>query len=98
MDLAWEITMGIKEQIMLMMGLMITPSASHHFNFSNPSTWHNLDYTYLSLSYSVDQNTLEDHSIINGYSGLSKASWIVPIKTKYSFGLSIAPYINQKLS
>ena len=75
----------------------ITPSASHHFNFSNPSTWHNLDYTYLSLSYSVDQNTLEDHSIINGYSGLSKAIWIVPIKTKYSFGLSIAPYINQKV-
>ena len=26
----------------------ITPSTSKHFNFSNPSTWHNLDYTHLS--------------------------------------------------
>ena len=76
---------------------ILAPSISDHFNFSNPSTWHNLKYTYLSLSYSADQNSHEDRSLVNGYSGLSNALWIVPIKAKYSFGLSIAPYINQKI-
>ncbi len=77
---------------------LLTPSISKDINFSNPSTWHNLKYTYLSLSYSVDQTTIENPSIINGYSGLSNALWIVPIKSKYSIGLSIAPFINQKVT
>ena len=36
--------------------------------------------------------------MINAYSGLSNALWIIPIKSKYSVGFSIAPYTNQKVN
>ncbi len=75
----------------------LAPSTLKNVNFSNPSTWHNLKFTYLSLSYSADQTSYENFSIANGYSGISNALWVIPIKSKYSFGLSISPYINQKV-
>jgi len=76
----------------------LAPSILKNVNFSNPSTWHNLKFTYLSLSYSADQTSFEDFSLVNAYSGLSNALWVIPIKSKYSIGLSISPYINQKVS
>ena len=77
---------------------ILAPSILKDVNFSNPSTWHNLKFTYLSLSYSADQTSFETFSLVNGYSGLSNALWIIPIKSRYSIGLSISPYINQKVS
>ena len=77
---------------------ILAPSLLKDVNFSNPSTWHNLKFTYLSLSYSADQTSFETFSLVNGYSGLSNALWIIPIKSRYSIGLSISPYINQKVS
>ncbi len=77
---------------------ILTPSASRDVNFSNPSTWHNLKFTYLSLSYSADQTSFENFSLVNAYSGLSNALWIIPIKSRHSIGLSISPYINQKVA
>ena len=76
----------------------LAPSTLKNVNFSNPSTWHNLKFTYLSLNYSADQTSYENFSIANGYSGISNALWVIPIKSRYSFGLSISPYINQKVS
>ncbi len=76
----------------------LTPSSSENINFSNPSTWHNFRYTFLSLSYSGSQNSLNDNQNINGYSGLSDALWIIPIKSKYALGFSLTPYLNQKVS
>ena len=76
----------------------LAPSILKNVNFSNPSTWHNLKFTYLSLSYSADQTSFENFSLANAYSGISNALWVIPIKSKYSFGLSISPYINQKVS
>jgi len=77
---------------------ILAPSILKDVNFSNPSTWHNLKFTYLSLSYSADQTSFETFSLVNGYSGLSNALWIIPIKSRYSIGLSISPYINQKVA
>ena len=77
---------------------LLSPSVSKNVNFSNPSTWHNLKFTYLSLSYSADRTTIETESLTNAYSGLSSALWIVPIKSKYSIGFSIVPYTNQKVN
>ena len=77
---------------------LLSPSVSQNVNFSNPSTWHNLKFTYLSLSYNVDNTSLESNSLINTYSGLSNALWIIPIKSKFSVGFSISPYINQKVN
>tara|TARA_B100002019_G_scaffold36382_1_gene30505 strand:+ start:308 stop:1579 length:1272 start_codon:yes stop_codon:yes gene_type:complete len=76
----------------------LAPSVLKNVNFSNPSTWHNLKFTYLSLSYSADQTSFENFSLANAYSGIPNALWVIPIKSKYSFGLSISPYINQKVS
>ena len=76
---------------------VLSPSILKDVNFSNPSTWHNLKFTFLSLSYSADQTSIETSQFFNGYSGLSNALWVIPIKSRYSFGLSIAPYINQKV-
>ena len=77
---------------------LLSPSVSQNVNFSNPSTWHNLKFTYLSTSYNVDNTSLESNSLINTYSGLSNALWIIPIKSKFSVGFSISPYINQKVN
>ena len=76
----------------------LSPSVSSSVNFSNPSTWHNLKFTYLSISYSADHTSLNTESLTNAYSGLSNALWIVPIKSKYSIGFSITPYMNQKIN
>ena len=76
----------------------LAPSMLKNVNFSNPSTWHNLKFTYLSLSYSADQTSFDNFSLTNAYSGISNALWVIPIKSKYSIGLSISPYINQKVS
>ena len=77
---------------------VLSPSILKDVNFSNPSTWHNLKFTYLSLSYSADQISFETLPLVNRYSGLSNALWIIPIKSRYSIGLSISPYINQKVA
>jgi len=76
----------------------LTPSFLKNVSLSNPSTWHNLNNTYLSLSYGGNQNSFTKSSTLNGYSGLSNASWIIPLKSKSSFGISLAPYSNQKIS
>ncbi len=77
---------------------LLSPTVSKNVNFSNPSTWHNLKFTYLSLSYSVNHTSLENKSLTNAYSDLSNALWIIPIKSKLSVGFSVSPYINQKVN
>ena len=52
----------------------------------------------MSLSYSGDENTISDLPLLNRYSGLSYASWIVPIKSKGSFGLALVPYADQRIT
>ena len=76
----------------------LSPSLYNKSSLSNPSTWHNLKFTYLSLSYNANDNSFKNKSIYNGYSSLSNAIWIIPIKSKSSFGISLSPYSNQKVS
>ena len=76
----------------------LTPSFQEKVSFSTPSTWHNLQFSYLSLSYSGNQNSLKNPSVINGYSSLSNAIWLIPIKSKSSFGFSLSPYIDQRVN
>jgi hypothetical protein len=76
----------------------LIPGFKSNVSLSNPSTWHHLKFTYLSLSYSGDENTILDLPLLNRYSGLSYASWIVPIKSKGSFGLTLVPYADQRIT
>ena len=75
----------------------LSSSFMDNVSISNPSTWQNLDYTYLSVSYSFDEALMKRNSSLNGYSNLSNISWIVPIKSKSSLGLSLAPYSDQRI-
>ena len=76
----------------------LVPGFQSNVSLSNPSTWHHLKYTHLSLSYSGDENTISELPLLNRYSGLSYASWIVPIKSKGSFGLALVPYADQRIT
>ena len=76
----------------------LSPSIMHGVSLGNPSSWHNLKFTYLSISYSGNDNKSKKLSNYNGQSSLSNAIWIVPIKSKSSFGISLSPYSDQKIS
>jgi len=76
---------------------ILAPSFQKNVSLTNPSTWHDLKYTFLSISYSLNQVQINTPSNINGYSSLSNVSWIIPIKSKTSFGISMAPYSDQRV-
>ena len=76
----------------------LTPAFQKEVSLSNPSTWHNLKFAYLSMSYSGNENLLNESSVMNGYSSLSNAIWVVPIKSNSSIGLSLSPYSDQRVS
>ena len=76
---------------------LLSPSFQRGVSLSNPSTWHNLKFTFLSLSYGGNENYLASKTSFNGYSSLSDAALIVPIKSKSSFGLSLRPYSDQRI-
>ena len=51
----------------------LAPSFQNNVSLTNPSTWHNLKFAYLSISYSGNENVFRTPSIVNGYSSLSNA-------------------------
>ena len=76
----------------------LAPAFQKNMSFSNPSTWHNLKFSYLSISYSGNESLINESSVSNGYSSLSNAIWVVPIKSNSSLGLSLSPYSDQRVS
>lgn len=74
----------------------LAPSFQKNVSITNPSTWHNLKFAYLSISYSGNENVIRTPSIVNGYSSLSNALWVVPIKSNSSIGFSLSPYSDQR--
>ena len=76
----------------------LSPSFKNNVALHNPSTWHNLNYTILSLSYSGNQNSQNHKNLTNGYSDLSNSLFIIPYKKIASIGIGISPYLNQMVS
>ena len=76
--------------------LGLVSSYRQNISLSNPTTWPNLKYTFLSLSYSGFESTLKNNSK-NGYSNLQSAQLIIPIKNKYAIGIELHPYSYQKI-
>ena len=76
--------------------LGLVSSYRQSVSLSNPTTWTNLKYTFLSLSYNGFESTLKNNSK-NGYSNLQSAHLIVPIKNRYSLGIELHPYSYQKI-
>ena len=75
--------------------LGLVSSYRQNVSLTNPTTWPNLKYTFLSLSYSGFESTLKNNSK-NGYSNLQSAQLIIPIKNKYALGIELHPYSYQK--
>ncbi len=76
--------------------LGLVSSYRQNISLSNPTTWPNLKYTFLSLSYNGFESTLKNNSK-NGYSNLQSAQLIIPIKNKYAIGIELHPYSYQKI-
>ena len=76
--------------------LGLVSSYRQNISLSNPTTWPNLKYTFLSLSYNGFESTLKNNSK-NGYSNLQSAQLIIPIKNKYALGIELHPYSYQKV-
>ena len=76
--------------------LGLVSSYRQNISLSNPTTWPNLKYTFLSLSYSGFESTLKNNSK-NGYSNLQSAQLIIPIRNKYALGIELHPYSYQKV-
>ncbi len=74
----------------------LLPSFKKDVSLQNPSTWKNLNFTYFTGTYQIEQKIVLDN-IVNSSSNLGYAQFIVPIKNKYAFGLGIHPYYNQHL-
>ena len=76
--------------------LGLVSSYRQNISLANPTTWPNLKYTFLSLSYNGFESTLKNNSK-NGYSNLQSAQLIIPIKNKYALGIELHPYSYQKI-
>lgn len=86
---AYNATAGLTE---------LVPSFQKGVSVTNPITWKNLRFTYLSVSYGYSIANLNNSLAINEFSNLSNISWIIPIKSKTAIGLSLSPYSNQKIN
>ena len=77
--------------------LGLVSSYRQNISLANPTTWSNLKYTFLSLSYNGSESALRNDSK-NGYSNLQSAQLIIPIKSEYALGIELHPYSYQKIN
>ena len=73
----------------------LVPSFQNEVSLSNPATWLNLKFTYLSVSYNGLESKTNKAS--NSFSNLQSAQLIIPIKQKYSLGIELHPYAYQQV-
>ena len=74
----------------------LLPSFKSKVSLSNPSTWHNLLFSYLNTSVNVQNSVLQSDSITNF--SLSSAKLIIPWKQKMAFGVSFEPFLNRQVT
>ena len=77
--------------------LGLVSSYRQNISLANPTTWSNLKYTFLSLSYNGSESALKNDTK-NGYSNLQSAQLIIPIKSEYALGIELHPYSYQKIN
>ena len=72
----------------------IIPSLTQNIALSNPVTWHNLKFAYLTSHYNLNEFTSAEG--VNGLSGISSAQFAVPIGEKYAWGFGVKPLFSQQ--
>ncbi len=74
----------------------LLPSFKNNVSLSNPASWHNLFFTYLSTSVNVQESRFDSNSSVNF--DLLNFKLIIPWKQKMSFGISVEPYFSRKFT
>tara|TARA_Y100000590_G_scaffold115429_1_gene131762 strand:+ start:137 stop:1507 length:1371 start_codon:yes stop_codon:yes gene_type:complete len=77
-------------------GLM--PNFQRNVSLSNPSTWTDMPFAYISINYGGLQIIDKINNRENILSGLHQFQFILPIKGKYAIGISFQPYSSQLYS
>ena len=77
-------------------GLM--PNFQKNVSLSNPSTWTDMPFAYISINYGGLQIIDKINNRENILSGLHQFQFILPIKGKYAIGISFQPYSSQLYS
>ena len=75
---------------------ILSPSFNNEISLSNPSTWHNFIFTYLSTSVGFQQVDFNNSSSANF--SLSSTKLIIPWKQELAFGVSFEPFLSKKIS
>ena len=76
----------------------LLPTFQEGVSISNPSTWIQLNNTLLTGTFGGKQEEIQSGSLINQNTFLQQFQFIVPVKNKYAFGLSITPDVNRYYS
>jgi hypothetical protein len=76
----------------------LLPGFQIGISLSNPATWSNLSFSYISGSYTASKFELTEFEIIQESSMLGQFSFIVPIKGRFAWGLSLKPYAGQNVN
>ena len=74
----------------------LMPSFKTSVSMSNPSTWHNLLFSYLNTSVDVQNANFQSNSSTNF--SLSSAKLIIPWKQKMAFGVSFKPFLSREVA
>ena len=77
-------------------GLM--PDFQKDISLSNPSTWTNMPFAYVTINYGGVQIQDKLNNYENILSGLNQFLFILPIKGKYAIGIGLQPYSSQLYS
>tara|TARA_B100000902_G_scaffold387138_1_gene430789 strand:- start:465 stop:1709 length:1245 start_codon:yes stop_codon:yes gene_type:complete len=73
----------------------LMPSFKNNVSISNPSTWHNLLFSYLNTSVDIQNANFQSNSSTNF--SLSSARLIIPWKQKMAFGVSFKPFLSREV-
>ena len=77
-------------------GLM--PSFQENISLSNPSTWLEIPFAYLSVGYGGTQIKDRNYDYNNMLSGLNQFQFILPVKGLFAVGIGFQPFSSQLYS
>jgi len=72
----------------------LVPTFHPGVSMDNPATWPGLKFTFISGSFSNRAHGIKGSGITNQAAGFNKIQFVIPIKDRFGFGVSIKPLNN----
>ena len=69
----------------------LVPTFHPGVSMDNPATWPGLKFTYVSGSFSNQAHGLNNTGVTNQSAGFNNIQFVVPIKERFGFGISLKP-------